>query len=92
MINYVNTSRQIAMLQYEQPNILSVTRGRGTVGQLSPETILSRTQNSMLSSFFTNKIHIATEKFLQTKTHRPIYPTHKACLCHKQDGKLLRVL
>jgi len=20
------------------------------------------------------------------------YPTHKACLCHKQDGKLLRVL
>ena len=70
MINYVNTSRQFAMLQYEQPNILSVTRG--TVGQLSPETILSRTKNSMLSSFFTNKIHIATENFNKQK-HTGLY-------------------
>jgi len=48
----------------------------------------------MLSSFFTNKIlHIAAENSNKQQTHRPILPMHdKACLCHKQDGKHLRVL
>jgi len=47
----------------------------------------------MLSSFFINKIHIATENFNKQKTHTGLgYPTHSACLCHQQDGKLLRVL
>jgi len=35
-------------------------------------------QNSMLSSFFTNKIHIATENLNKQKTHRPILPTRLA--------------
>ena len=42
------------------------------------------------SSFFTNKIHTATENFNKKHTHA--YPSHKACLSRKQDGKLLRVL
>jgi len=57
--------------------------------------ILHYTLNSMLSSFFINKIlHIATENVNKQQTHRPILPMRddKACLCHKQDGKLLRVL
>ena len=34
--------------------------------------------------------------YIQLKRHSQLvlqaYPTHKACLCHKEDGKLLRVL
>jgi len=33
---------------------------------------------------------VMLQKILTQKTQA--YATHKACLCHKQDGKLLRVL
>jgi len=35
-----------------------------------------------------------SENFNKQQTHRPILPIRddKACLCHKQDGKLLHVL
>ena len=66
-------------------------------GKIIPETIFTHyTQNSILSSFFTNEIlRTATENFSKQQTHRrPILLIRddKACLCHNQDGKLLRVL
>jgi len=41
---------------------------------LSPETIFTRTQNSVISSFFANKIHIATENFNKQETQGLSYP------------------
>jgi len=37
----------------------------------------------MLSSFFTNKIYIATEKFNKQKTHRPTLPIRLAYVISK---------
>ena len=39
-----------------------------------------------------HSLSLSNRKCQQTKKNTQAYPTHKACLCHKQDGKLLRVL
>jgi len=51
--------------------------------QLKRHTQLVLQVEYMLSSFFTNKIHIATENFNKQKTHRPMLPIRLAHVISK---------
>ena len=76
------------------------TRGVGTAGSLAPAMLQPRGESIFSPpQYFPTFLHAVPLTFtlslycrLQWKRHTQAYPTHKACLCHKQHGKLLHVL